>query len=96
MAKRLYTLHLSTHKAGMVKGPVDTVAPVGVLFDLDDNGNQVVPDRDAVAQCLPHFYRKPFARAGLSQVSGREGFYYTLYNSRGAYLNTVYAVPYNA
>lgn len=93
---RLYTLHLSRHVKGMVKGPVTTEAPKGTLFDIEPHTNAlVVPNKAAVTECLPACYRKAFDRAGLSQLSGREGFHWTLRSSRGQYLNTLYAVPYD-
>lgn len=91
--KRLYALHLSRHIRGMVKGPVKTMHPIGVLFDVDKQGNTVVPDKSSVRDCLPACYRKAFDRASLSQISGQEGFHWRLRGHDGKYLNTVYAIP---
>lgn len=94
MAKTLlYTVHLSRHAKGMVKGPVPAVPAKGILFDLSPDGAQVVPDMAAIAQCLPARYRKAMANAALSQINGRDGFHISLYGSRHRYLNTVYCLP---
>ncbi len=94
---RLYSIHLSRLVKGTAKGPVRTVAPSGRLFDVDpSNGEMVVPDRDAIRACLPACYRKAWDRnAAMSQISGQEGFHFTLRDSRMKYINTVYAVPYD-
>lgn len=91
--KRLYALHLSRHIRGMAKGPVNTMQPIGIVFELDTEGNQVVPDPDSVWDCLPVCYRKAFRKAGLSQIRNVPGFHWTLRGHNGKYLNTVYAIP---
>jgi len=85
----LYALHLSTHKTGMVKGPVN-----GETIGISE-----MPERAAVRECLPHFYRKAFDRAGSfwqNKHDVTKPQHVTLHNSRGKYLNTVYAIPYEA
>lgn len=89
----LYKLHLSRPVANFVSGPVGTVPAKGLLFDLDGS-DHVVPDREAIGHCLPANYRKAWARCkALSKCSGESGFHYTLYDARGRYLNTLYAIP---
>lgn len=85
----LYALHLSTSKPGMVKGPVK-----GETLGLVET-----PHRASVRECLPHYYRKALDRAGAfwrSKHDDTKPQYVTLYNARGRYLNTLYAIPYEA
>jgi hypothetical protein len=93
----LYSLHLSRHVPGMVKGPVKSHSLGlfdGLIGDLDDSGNLVTPDASSVRECLPHYYRKAFDRANKSQIRGECGVFWTLRSAKGKYLNTVYALPY--
>jgi hypothetical protein len=95
MATILYTLGLSRHVRGMVKGPVPAV-PAAIAGHLM-NGDIVRPDVDAVRNCLPACYRKAFDRAGGTFWFSSENeapAYMTLHDTRGRYLNTLYAQPY--
>lgn len=83
----LYTMLLSTHKPGMVKGPVKAVM----------GGLREWPDMAAARECLPHYYRKAFDRAGTfwaDKSDDKRPLYMTLRDTRGKYLNTLYAQPY--
>ena len=95
MSNVLYTVALSRHVRGCVKGPVGAVPANGLLFDVDAaTGELVVPDIGAVKECLPACYRAAFDRsAALSQTKGRYGFHVTLYSSRGRWLNVIYLMP---
>lgn len=85
MSVTLYALHLSRHVQGMAKGPAPESPHV-----------QNTPDSGHVAQCLPHFYRAAFDRAMIRPWSRltKGNLCLSLHTSRGRYLNTVYAIPY--
>lgn len=87
----LYFLHLSRNVTGMSKGPVETIPALGVIADCDGR----TPSTKAIGLCLPYCYRKAWVRHCLqiSETRSESGFYWTLYNSRGKYLNTIYAIP---
>lgn len=97
----LYRLTLSRRALGFVSGPVRAVPSLGITGHLR-NGVLVVPDVDAVRECLPHYYRKAFDRAGqafwFTSEAGKGAdnspAYCTLYSARGRLLNTLYATPY--
>lgn len=92
MNKILFNLTYSRNVAGMVKGPVKCMRVQDAL-----GWQGVVPDRDAIEACLPASYRKAWKRCKtVSRFAGKGDnvFYYTLRDSRGKYLNTVYATGY--
>ena len=89
----LYALHLSTPKPGFVKGPVDAVE--AKVYGIYIDGKPYKPNPNATEDCLPHFYKKAFKRAGNFWFnSSTDIFNLTLYGCRQKYLNTLYAIPY--
>ena len=97
-AVTLFALHLSTHKDGMSKGSVKAVPAPGAVGHLCKVKETLVqPDREAVRACLPHYYRKAFDRQGghFWYVKHGEGApHLTLRDSKGKWLNVLYAIPY--
>lgn len=96
----LWTLHLSRHVAGMVKGPVASLPSVYAGRWSSAERDLVRPDPDAIRACLPYRYRAAWDRTGGSlwhpdsHVTGWGASHVTLHDSRGKVLNTLYAVPY--
>ena len=91
----LFAMHLGRHVRGMVKGPVKA-APAAYAGHLCAETKDIVkPDPDAVRACLPACYRKAWDRSGGTfwYGAGRTP-HLTLRNSRGKFLNTLYAIPY--
>jgi len=83
---RHFKLHLAAKKDGMVSGPVKAVQP-GIL---------IMPDKAAVRECLPHYYRAAFDRDGTfwqDKANPDSVQYATLKSANGKYLNTIYATP---
>ena len=94
----LFTLHLSRHVRGMVKGPVKARPSVTSYGGLWREAEQdfMRPDYDAIRECLPAQYRKAYFRSGMRFWFPKEGAgpaHLALYGSRGQYLNTIYAQP---
>lgn len=94
----LYNLALSTHKKGFGKPCVRATADfLGVAGHFCAETCDIVrPDMAAIRECLPHYYRAAFDRAGSFWFprDGNAAAYMTLRDSRGKYLNTLYATPY--
>jgi hypothetical protein len=94
----LYTIHLSKHTRGMVKGPVKAIPAVYAGHLCKDTNYIVKPDPEAIRECLPAYYRKAFDRTGGSFWFSSRGnncpASLELRGSRGQYLNTIYAQPY--
>jgi hypothetical protein len=98
----LYSIHLGRHIKRFGK-PCVRAEPAGLIGHLR-NGQLVRPDGAAIRVALPHYYRKAFERSNgmfryVSEVAGDDGntrksAYCTLYSSRGRYLNTIYAIPF--
>lgn len=92
----LYNLALSRHIKGFGKPAVRAVP--AVLAGHVREGELVRPNADEIRECLPHYYRKAFDRSGKAFwfTSGdNDGpAYCTLRDTRGRYLNTIYATPY--
>lgn len=94
----LYSVQLSTRKPGHVTGPVKAVRAAYAGHWRKAENDIVKPDMAAVRECLPHYYRKAFDRAGGSAWFPSDSdspAYVTLWDSRGRYLNTVYLQPYD-
>lgn len=92
----LYSIHLSTHKSGHVKGPVKAVRPAFAGHYRKVEDDILAPDLAAVRECLPYYYRKAFDRAGNPWFPQDDSpAYVTLRDTRGRYLNTVYMQPYD-
>jgi hypothetical protein len=94
----LYTLLLSKPIKGFGKPSVNAI-PAMTAGDLCPVTRELVrPNPNGVREALPHYYRKAFDRnGGTGWFNAREAFkgcYFTLTDTRGKYLNTVYAVPY--
>lgn len=93
----LFALYLSRHVRGMVKGPVKATE-CGIVGHYVD-GKPYKPDQESVRNCLPVCYRAAFERSQATwwwpngQPDGSA--YCTLRDSRGRYLNTIYAIPYH-
>lgn len=92
----LFSLHLSKGRAGFGKPRV-----AGVNADLaghlcTETNTLRMPKPDDVLQALPHYYRKAFERAAKRFwfPSDARTPYVHLCDSRGKYLNTLYAIPY--
>lgn len=61
----LYSMHLSRHVDGFGKPSVPAViAPALSGHYGEDERDIVQPDRAAIREALPHYYRKAFDRAG--------------------------------
>lgn len=97
----LFTLSLSRHVAGMVKGPAKAAEQgiVGYYIGYYVDGKPYAPDAAAVRACLPACYRKAFDRTNgkfwfPKPDDGGPGFL-SLCTARGRYLNTIYAQPYH-
>lgn len=90
----LYVIHLSRHVAGTVKGPVKTMPAKGILADV----NGETPCVESIGDCLPACYRRAWSRhsGNIARYSEGKAFHWTLYDTRGNYLNTVYAIPVEA
>jgi hypothetical protein len=81
-----FKLHLAIKKHDMASGPVKAVQP-GILIQ---------PDKAAVRECLPHFYRSAFDRDGTfwqDKHNPDSVQYSILKGMNGKYLNTIYATP---
>ena len=86
MSTTHFKLSLAIAKPSMVQGPVKAVQP-GIL---------VQPDKAAVRECLPHYYRAAFDRDGSFWQDKHKTDsiqYAVLKDSMGHYLNTIYATP---
>ncbi len=77
---KLYNLRLAAKKNGMTEGEIGSVL---------ENGKPV-PDSEAIAGCLPPNYRIAWQKAKRCTGEGIIAFYWTLYDRRDKYLNTVY------
>lgn len=97
----LYSLHFGRHPKGFGKPCVKAVRAKLAGNLCPETGEIVRPDTQAVREALPHYYRAAFDRAigfWFRSVPGGDCFkpaYVTLRNSRGKYLNTLYAIPYS-
>jgi hypothetical protein len=97
----LYSLHLSRHPKGFGKPSVyPRVKHEGIHGHTDPaTGELVVPNFAEVREALPHYYRAAFDRTGAQYWFDANKplvpCHLTLRNSRGKYLNTLYAIPYN-
>ena len=75
---------------------VHAVKPTGFVTAQFSDGANLAPDRDAIRDALPHYWRKAFDRAQLSRYSHRDGgpfdneVFYTLYSANNRHLITVY------
>jgi hypothetical protein len=95
MAKPLFSLHLSRHIKGFGKPSVSSVE-AGLVGHYVD-GVPYKPSHDDVRNCLPHYYRAAFDRARVwwfDKDNNDATAYTILTGSRGKYLNTIYAIPY--
>ena len=97
----LYSIHLGRHIKGFGKPAVKSVRAT-IAGHLDPETGEIVrPDMDAIRDCLPHYYRKAFDRTGKAMWFPKEpgaahpsgSAYVALRDSRGRYLNTIYAIP---
>ena len=93
----LYSIHLSRHIKGFGKPCVRSIPAPAISGHWDKETKDIVtPDKAAVRNALPHYWRKAFDRASVwFPKDGDKPAYATLYNSRGRYLNTVYLIPYH-
>lgn len=101
----LFSLHLSTSKKGFGKPSIKPVqASLAGIWDSKAQ-KLVKPCPESVRAALPHYYRKAFDRSGgnfwfnkneLDVTYERTSApHLTLRDSRGRYLNTIYAIPYD-
>lgn len=93
----LYSIHLSRHVKGFGKPCVRAVPTPAVSGHFDTETKAIVqPDKAAVRQALPPYWRKAFDRALIwFPKDGDKPAHATLNGSRGQYLNTVYFLPYH-
>lgn len=101
----LFSLHLSTHKKGFGKPSVkgEPAAHCGAWDN--GQGKLIAPCKDSVRQALPHYYRKAFDRSGGNFWFNKHALgieqerssapYLHLRDSRGRWMNTIYAIPYD-
>jgi len=91
----LFSLHLSSHREGFGKPFVRAVERG--LVGVYRAGKPYGPDRAAIREALPHYYRKAFDRADGTfwLTEGTENFHVDLRDARGRYLNRVYAMAYD-
>ena len=94
----LYSLHLSRPVRGFGKPSVRTYPAPAITGHRDPDGDIVVPHYNEVRLALPAQYRKAFDRSGAQFWYDKHGGFtpchLTLRDSRGRYLNTLYATPY--
>lgn len=94
----LYTLSLSRHVRGMVKGPVKAVPSVIAGHYRYEENDIVKPDPDAIRACLPACYRAAWDRSngviGFPSDNDKPA-HVALYSTRGKWLNTLYCQPYS-
>lgn len=100
----LFSVHTGAKRCGSVHGVASRTGR-GVYDPATDSC--LIADAAAVRECLPHYWRKAFDRACLrggfwyDQASEmRDGRHHgatpflTLRDTRGVFLATVYAIPY--
>ena len=80
----LFSLHLSRHIDGFGKPSVKSVL----------NEKYLEPNKEDIKHCLPYYYKKAFDRKN-TLIRYTDGSYsISLYTTKGKYMNTVYAIPY--
>lgn len=101
----LFSLHLSSNKKGFGK-PSVRGEPSALIGVWDSKQRKLVkPCAESVRAALPHYYRKAFDRSGGNFWFNKHALgikqekasapYLHLRDSRGRWINTIYAIPYD-